>query len=354
MTTHHGGDIWRAPDRPLLDFSASLNPLGMAPEVRAAALRGVALSVHYPDPLCAALTEAVSAQTGLSGACIAWGNGAAELLERSVAALRPRRALLFPPCFGEYERVLRQFGCEIVFHPLSASQGFALTGAALDALTPDLDLVLLCSPNNPTGRAVDAALLHALLERCAALDLAALVDESFLSLTDQERRTDLMPLLRPERKLLLLRSMTKSHCIPGLRLGCALSGHTGWLEGIRAWGQPWSVSVPAQLAGAAALGRPDWPERAVTLLRPERLRMTEALRALGCTVWESHANYLLFRAAGDEALRERLLKWNILIRNCGDFRGLGPDFYRVAVRLPEENSALLTALREERGTWQDR
>lgn len=342
----HGGDVWDREPGSLLDLSASLNPLGMAPEVRSAALRGVELSVHYPDPRCAALTSALCRTLEVPEDWVVWGNGAAAVLERSVAALPRGRALLFAPCFGEYERVLTRFGWEIRSSRLRPEEHFDLTPAHLDALTPDLDLVMVCSPNNPTGRCVGETLLRALLERCAALDIAVLVDESFLPLADPDRRTDLLPLLGEDRRLLLLRSLTKSHCIPGLRLGYALCGHSVWTAGLRDWGDPWSVSVPAQLSGVAALSRPDWPERAAALVAPERERLTAALGELGCRVWESHANYLLFCVPGTTDLRERLLERGVLIRHCASFPELGPEFYRIAVRRREENTVFLTALKE--------
>lgn len=342
----HGGDVWSCGPRLPLDFSASLNPLGMAPEVRAAALRGVAESVHYPDPGCGALTDALCAAQPIQKEWAVWGNGAAAVLERSVAVLPRGRALLFAPCFGEYERVLTQFGWDVRCCALREEDGFDLTGAHLRALTADLDLVIFCNPNNPTGRAIDSALLRTFLDRCAALDIAALVDESFLPLTDRDRRTNLLPLLREDRRLLLLRSLTKSYCIPGLRLGYALCAHPGWTAALRSWGDPWSVSVPAQRAGTAALKRPDWPEQAVERIVPERERLTTALRELGCTVWESHTNFLLFRVPGGSDLRERLLERGILIRHCDSFRGLGADYYRIAVRNSGENTTLLNHLKE--------
>lgn len=342
--TIHGGDVWRWGDCPPLDFSANLNPLGMAPEVREAALQGVTESVHYPDPRCAALNRALCAQTGMPEEWIFWDSGAVAVLERAVAALRPGRALLFCPCFGEYERILEQYHWTIERHFLRPEEGFDLTETALERLSAGLNLVIVCSPNNPTGRCAEAGVLHRLLRRCGELDVRVMVDESFLPLTDSARRTDLLPLLSSQTRLLLLRSMTKSHCIPGLRLGYALSADRQWMERMRRQSQPWRVSVPAQRAGAAALRRADWPERAVELVKRERTRLTEGLRALGCTVWDSHTNFLLFRAAGDSRLRERLLERGVLIRGCGDFRGLGPDYYRTAVRLPAENQTLLEAL----------
>jgi threonine-phosphate decarboxylase len=309
-------------------------------------------SVHYPDPACTALTAAVCIAENVPEHWVHWGAGAAAVLDAAIAALKPRTALLFAPCFGEYERVLTRHGCAVCHGVLSAADSFDLTAAHVNVLSPELDLVVLCTPNNPTGRSIAPSLLLETLERCRTLDIAVLVDESFLELCDAQRRTDLVPLLGEERKLLLLRSLTKSHCIPGLRLGYALCGHGDWNRTLRAGEDPWRVSVPAQLAGVAALGCPDWPKKAMELIRPERQRLTEKLKELGCTVWESHANFLLFRVPGNNTLRQRLEGRGILIRSCESFHGLGPDYYRIAVRTPAENTLLLRALEEEL-TWRN-
>ena len=107
------------------------------------------------------------------------------------------------------------------------------------------------------------------------------------------------------------------------------------------------MSVPAQAAGIAAFQEcPNWPEEARNFLAKERPRLTEALRALGLTVTEGQANYLLFRAEHITDLKERLLERGVLIRSCANYHGLGPDYYRVCVRLESDNQRLLTALQE--------
>lgn len=342
-TQTHGGDIWRYGSAPLLDFSASLNPLGMAPEVEEAALRGLRACVHYPDPKCSALTEALTSALGVPASWVLWGNGAAALLNTVAAALRPRRALVFDPCFGEYRRALDAVDCTVISSRLLPEENFDLTLRHLDDLTPDLDLVALCNPNNPTGRCISSEVLLEVLERCAQRRVPVLVDESFFTLSDPECRTDLILLL--ERfPLLLLRSLTKDHCIPGLRLGYLLCADPALRQKLAAWEQPWAVSVPAQFAGTAALTRPDWPERARNVFVPQRERLMLALRKLGLQAWESHANFLLFRAPGRGNLVEKMLNQGILIRSCASFYGLGEDYYRIVVRGEEENTALLAAL----------
>ena len=340
----HGGNIWSHGDKGILDFSASLNPLGMPPEVMEAAVRGISASVHYPDPACADLRRAISRTHGVPEEWIVCGNGAAELLDRIAAALRPRRALICAPAFGEYERSLAVFNCKVVRHYLKPEQQFDLTEGFLRFLRPNLNLVVLCNPNNPTGRAIPSRLLLAAAERCARLNITLLVDESFLELTDPDRRTNLVPLLSQYPNLILLHSLTKSYCIPGLRLGYLMTGSRALLEKLASCAQPWAVSVPAQFAGVAAMSRPDWPELGRQAVAPQRERLTAALGDFGCTVWNSHANYLLFRVPGCSDLQHRMLKKGILIRCCSGFAGLNEEYYRVAVRTEEENTAFLTAL----------
>ncbi|MCC8076342.1 MAG: threonine-phosphate decarboxylase CobD [Clostridiales bacterium] len=343
----HGGDIYAWGEREILDFSASLNPLGMPSEVAHAAMEGVAASGRYPDPQCRALRQAIAEAEGVSPAQIFCGNGAAELLDRLALALRPRRAMILAPTFGEYERALLANGCKVIFHYVKLERDFDVTENFLRVLRPGLDLLVLCNPNNPTGRTIPAPLLAEICRRCQVQNTVLVVDESFLSLTDTDCQTDLRPLLAECPRLVLLRSLTKSYAMPGLRLGYLLCGDPALLERVAQAGQPWGVSVPAQYAGIAALNnRPDWPRLGREAVAPQRRRLTEELRNMGFRVWDSHANYLLFHSSQWTDLRERLLQRDILIRDCSDFPGLGPGYYRIAVRTEAEDTRLLQALEE--------
>ncbi|MCD8190423.1 MAG: threonine-phosphate decarboxylase CobD [Clostridiales bacterium] len=342
----HGGDIYAWGERELLDFSASLNPLGMPEEVARAAVEGVSAADRYPDPQCRALRRAIAGAEGVSPEMVFCGNGAAELLDRLALALRPHRAMVLAPTFGEYERSLRANGCKVISHYLKPEREFDVTEDLLRVLRPGLDLLVLCNPNNPTGRTIPAPLLAELCRRCQAQDTTLVVDESFLSLTDAEYQTDLRPLLAECPRLVLLRSLTKSHAMPGLRLGYLLCGDPALLERVVQAGQPWGVSVPAQCAGVAAMHRPDWPRLGREMVQPQRRRLTEELRKLGFRVWDSRANYLLFYSARWTDLQEQLLQRDVLIRDCADFAGLGTGYYRIAVRTEAENTRLLQTLKE--------
>ena len=345
----HGGDLvsarvlWAGE---VLDFSANLNPLGMPEGVRRAAAEGVEEAVHYPDPLCRALSAAIARRDGVAPGQVLCGNGAADLVFRLAFSEGPRRALVTAPTFSEYEAAVSAAGCTVVRHILDRARNFDLTGAVLDELTPELDLAFFCTPNNPTGRVIDRGLLEAILEKSRAAGVRLVVDECFLALSDGGEAAGLAGYLEPYPNLLLLRAFTKSYAMPGLRLGYCLSADGALLDRLSRCAQPWSVSAPAQAAGLAAAAEPSHPRLARALIARERSRLMRALEGLGLEVIPSAANYLLFRAPGITDLRERLLRRGVLIRSCADYPGLGEDDYRIAVRLQEENEQLIRAMKE--------
>lgn len=341
----HGGDIWDK-ERDVLDFSANLNPLGAPDEVLAAAERAVREELcRYPDGLCTDLRRAIAAREGVTAGQVVCGSGGADLIFRLCQALRPRRALVPAPAFSEYAAALEAVGCEVVRHALDSEQNFDLDEDVLDAVTEDMDLVFVCTPNNPTGRLVPPALLEQLAARCRDVGAVLAVDECFMGLSDKPEWA-LTPLLAQYENLFLVRAFTKCYAIPGVRLGYGLCGNAALLERLYAVGQPWSVSAPAQAAGLAACGLPGWPEKGRAVIAAARPRLQAGLEALGLRVWPGQANYLLFRAEGVCDLKERLLTQGVLIRACANYPGLGPDYYRVCVKRAEDNGRLLAALRE--------
>lgn len=345
----HGGDIYSAvevcPVQPL-DFSANINPLGMPPAVTEAAAASLRHSAAYPDPLCRGLVRALAVHEGLPPAWIGCGNGAADLIFRFMYALRPRSALLTAPTFAEYEQALLAAGCgDISFYDLPAQADFQLDSRFLEKIGEDTELVVLCNPNNPTGQLIDPALLREIADKCRRVGSWLMVDECFLDFIDEPEKHSLKALLPHHDKLFLLRAFTKIYAMAGLRLGYGLCSNERLWEKLHACGQPWGVSVPAQAAGIQALRETAYVDKTRRLIREQRTYLAAALRGAGCQVLEGAANYLLFRAPGVTDLRQRLEKQHILIRSCGNYRGLTEDYYRIAVRTQEENQRLTAALK---------
>ncbi len=335
----HGGDIYE--NAPVLDFSASLNPRGMPEAVRRALIASADRCAAYPDPYCRALRAAIGEAEGVPEGHILCGAGASELLYTYAAALDgDGPGLIVAPAFSEYAAALKAAGRRVEYRVLTGENGFRLTG---DILAGDLSrycAVFVCSPANPTGAAVEPELIRALGKTGARL----LLDLSFLDLTAGPGRYGIPSLLRDFPNVAVLRSPAKSFAIPGVRLGYMLSSDTGLLEGMSRRGQCWNVSVPAQMAGAAAAGCGEWLRGSRALIAAERARLSAELTALGLTVWPGEANFLLIRSRAE--LAKPLAERGILIRDCSNFVGLAPGYYRLAVRTHDENTRLLAALRE--------
>ena len=337
----HGGDIYGREVR--LDFSVNTNPLGPPPGVVQAVRESAGDLERYPDPCCRELVRALADYEGVPEGRILCGCGAAELIFSYCAALRPASALELAPTFSEYAAALRSWGCRVESFALAEEEGFALTEAFLDAVRrTGCEAVFLCTPNNPTGQVADPDLLREICCVCQQRGLRLFVDECFLELSDAGQAASLAGWLEDFPGLFLLKAFTKSYAMAGLRLGYCLCGDGALLEAMGRLTQPWNVSVPAQAAGLAALGEAAYLERARALIRRERPWLAAGLAELGLAVCPSQANYLLLKSGVEIA--GPLLERGILVRSCSNYGGLGPGWYRVAVRQPEENRALLSAL----------
>ena len=335
----HGGDRYSRPIR--LDFSVNTNPYGPLSEVVEAALGSRGELDHYPDPYCRELVRAIAHREQLPEEYILCGNGAAELIDLYVRALRPRTALEAAPTFSEYHRSLTAAGCEVREVVLTRESGFVWEESVLDRLDKEQpDLLVICNPNNPTGRLIRPSLLDHILARCDERGIAVLIDECFIDLADRrESRTSDLPRYSG---LMILNAFTKSHSLAGLRLGYCMTADSHLLARMSRLSQPWNVSVPAQRAGTEAAGRSDFLIESRAKIYEQRAALSAGLKDLGLEVLPSEVNFLLFR--GPMGLDAELEREGILIRNCANYHGLSNGWYRIAVRPEEENKVLLNTL----------
>ena len=336
----HGGDVYGGGIT--LDFSANTNPLGTPPGVLEAVCRALPQLHRYPDPYCRRLVQAIAAHEQVPASYILCGNGAADLIYTYCAALRPRTAVELAPTFVEYGAGLAQVGCRVERYFLHQAQNFDLDERFLSFLEEKKpEAVFLCNPNNPTGRLMEKELLYQLLARCRQVGAMLAVDQCFLELTAArpDRLTDQLA----GGNLILFRALTKSYALAGLRLGYCLCGDRALLEQMARILQPWPVSIPAQMAGECALQSfPRWPVTCFPEIEGERNRLQAALEELGLWVCPSESCFLLF--CGPEDLGRRLRENGILVRDCANYAGLEPGWYRVGLRTPEENGRLIAAL----------
>ena len=338
----HGGDIYSQNCK--VDYSANINPLGVPKGIARAVCDSASRIQNYPDTDCRELRTALALYEQVDPGQIIFGNGAAELIFALAAGLKPKKALLAVPCFAEYAAALEAAGCTVCYFRLLEEQGFVLQENYLDAITEDLDMLFLCNPNNPTGIQIPPEFLERIVKRCRECRVLMVLDECFCGFLDEPEANTMKRLLPESEYLFILNAFTKLYAMPGLRLGYGLCGSPGVLESMQRVMQPWSVSIPAQMAGLAALKEQEYVEHARRLIQREREFLINALQELGLKIYGSSANFIFFR--GPEDLYPACSKQGYLIRDCSNYRGLEPGCFRIAVRKQEENITFVKALKK--------
>jgi cobyric acid synthase CobQ/L-threonine-O-3-phosphate decarboxylase len=346
----HGGNLHALAvkagcrEEDLLDFSASINPLGLPDELRKIISRSIERLVHYPDPGSSALARCLAGTLAVDPDQVVAANGSTEIIYALPRALTLSRAVIPVPAYLDYHQAALLAGLEITPLPLGEADGFRLNFEVLSRQLRDGDLVFLARPNNPTGVLFDASELHAL---CAARPgVFFLVDESFFAFCSE--RSELVS-RDMARNLVVVRSLTKFYGIPGLRLGHAVM-HPAVAELLRAHILPWTVNLFAQEVGAAIITDTEYGKQSRAYVRERRRELREALEGIdGLKVFPGKANFLLIRLTGRNPdareLAERLLaRHRIAIRVCNNFDVLDERFFRVAVRSRAENEKLQAAL----------
>ncbi|WP_440587538.1 pyridoxal phosphate-dependent aminotransferase [Wujia sp.] len=327
----HGGDVYRNPIE--YDFSINVNPLGMPLASIQAAHEGVVLTGRYPDYKAEQLCHAIAKAKQIPADRIIPGNGAAELLY-VLGQTIPEKALTIAPTFTGYAEAVAAGGGELTY----ASDEQELLAKMDDSIR----LVFLCNPNNPTGTLFTREQILRVLAKAEAMQAYVCVDECFLPFLEEEDSYSMLPYLAEHPRLLVLRAFTKIYCMAGLRLGYLACGDTELQSRIRAKLQPWNTSIPAQLAGIAALSDTEYLAKTRENLQAERAYLVPRLRELMAEVYDGYGNFLLFRDEPD--LKERMLEVGVLIRACGDFEGLDDTYFRIGIRSHSENQEFIRRL----------
>lgn len=331
----HGGDIYR--NEVELDFSINVNPLGMPERVRKALVRAVSDCMKYPDPEAERLMDSMRQVLGVKETSIVFGNGASELFQAVIHAIRPGKTLIPVPSFYGYEYAAGCADGEICYYTMKKESGYSLDERIFEELEKGMELVFLANPNNPTGCLMDKDMLERVLTYCREKWIYVVLDECFIEFCKEDR--SMLSRLAEFPNLILVRAFTKIFSIPGVRIGYLLSENEELVKKIRRHLPEWNLSTFAQAAGCACVSEWEFVDRTKAFLWEERKFLSEELRKKGLTVFPGAANFLLVQT--DLPLYEELLKRKILVRDCRNFRGLDQGFYRIAVKTREENRKLL-------------
>jgi L-threonine-O-3-phosphate decarboxylase len=353
----HGGNlVWAAglaqcSSRELLDFSASISPLGPPHSVREAIQAAFSSVVAYPDPEYGDLRQAIAQHHNISTDYVLPGNGAAELLTWAVRDLSEKSRVCFQvtPHFSDYDRAFKAFGCKAESLFLVTADGWILDAWDADFLkyTPKaIHLhecgLLLNNPHNPTGALLSRHRIRALLARFGSV----VVDEAFMDFLPPDREQSVMDWVDEFPGLVVLRSLTKFYSMPGLRLGYAVA-QPKTLQRWQQWRDPWSVNTLAAAAGIAAIQDVEFQRQTWQWLEAGNTQLYEGLAAIpGLDPLPSVANFFLVacECSATALQRQLLVQHKIYIRDCISFEVLGDRYFRVAVKTSADNRRLLDAL----------
>ena len=325
-------------------ISANESPLDVPEQVKAAITRrlGELAFNRYPDPLATNLRQAIATHWGVKPANVLCGNGGDELLyDIFIAWGGPGRTLLnFPPTFSVYETNAALTGTRVVNIPRVGDDFHIDVDAAVAALGQGgIDIVVLTSPNNPTGMGTSTADIERILN---ASDALVLVDEAYGEFMGRS----CLELLEQHENLIILHTFSKAYRCAGARLGYVLAGQ-GVLAEFKKVRQPYSVDAISQVVGEEVMARAGLFEESIAQTISERARLQQGLAAIeGVRVHPSEANFVLFHVQyATQVWKDLHAKHSVLVRNVsGDARL--PGCLRVTVGTPAENDAFLAALQD--------
>jgi len=354
----HGGNVWEVSEKynipvdQLIDFSISTNPLD-APETALESIRQhLNMVKHYPDPDHEWLLEALAKSAGVGSNNVIIGNGSTELiyLFNEVFLETGYDAIIPIPSFSEYKAAIERFGGNMIFLKCDPEKNFQLNIKELEEIiTKKTRIIFLCNPNSPTGVLYDKADILRIIKFAAERNILVFLDEDYIDFVDDGKRYSMAEYVNEHKNLFVLRSLTKFFSLAGIRIGFGI-GCPELVKTLKNVMMPWSVNSLAMYATASAIKDIAFIKKSRILVSNSRKEMQSLLKTISwLKVYPSETNFLLIEIIrGDftsTQIREDLAKKGFLIRDCKDFDGLNNRFFRVTVRLPEENKKLIVHIK---------
>ena len=334
MIFGHGDDAYRYGDQVKINFSSNIPGFVDLSGLKEHLANHMDLISNYPEPEARELEEMIAAEEGLTPQQVMVTAGTTEAIYLIAQLYRGYASVIPQPTFSEYASAAKQFD-----HTISN-----YNNDAMEYLPPDR-VYWLCNPNNPTGKVMQKNLISYVIRHHNRY--VFVVDQAYEDYTEYEMLHTRE--MQDCYHLLLLHSLTKRYCIPGLRLGY-ITGSPILLDRLRQLRQPWTVNALAIEAGKYLIGN-----KVDVLPQPRRKEYLEEARRLhselskieGLMLMESDANFMLsyLQNTTSRELKQWLIdNYGILIRDASNFRGLDTQCFRVSAQTPEEDDMLVTAL----------
>lgn len=339
----HGGLFsLGAKDPKILDFSSNISPAGMPSSVASFLKKQLSEIEHYPDLHSYDLKSGLKKYTGLPKENLIVGNGAIEIIYNFCNAFLSKKHVLIPaPTFGEYEVAAKLADCKIsFFKTLNLSENID----SFISQIPKNGCVFVCNPNNPTGTILSKKQLRKIIVAAKLKSCFVFVDECFIELVPKSDES-ILNLVKKFDNLFVLRSLTKSFGLAGIRIGYAAASKQiiSILEKMKI---PWSVNALAQQAGIVALKNKQHLTKSKSIIKKESNFLRKKIATIqGFECHDSSTNFILIKTKQNSTrLQKKLLKQKILIRDCKNFEGLNDHYIRIAIKSHKDNLKLIRAL----------
>ena len=344
----HGGNIYRIARekgiKNILDYSANINPLGISEELKKEVANNWELFERYPDPHYVELRETLAHHNELDMEDIIVGNGATEVIFLYCKTLNPKKALIVMPTFAEYERALNTVGCQVDYFELDEKTDFVLETEKLrEKLKGDYDLLVMCNPNNPTGKFIELQRMKEIVEIVKESNTKLLLDEAFIEFVEGDYKESTAKL--NEKDVFIVRALTKFFAIPGVRLGFGICRDKELKEKIEAHREPWTVNTLAEISAKVLLGDNKYIKNSKAWIEEEKGYMySELLKGSFIKPYKTETNFILVKLLGRitaKELRERMIDEGVVIRDASNFPFLGEKFIRLAIKGRNTNSLVI-------------
>lgn len=343
----HGGNIYklkRDNGIEVLDYSSNINPLGVPSSFKKAVIENFETLEKYPDIDYVELRTAIGDYNNCHIDNVVVGNGATEVLFLYMKAVKAKKVLIIAPTFAEYERAARAAGRDVKFFPLS--KDFSLNENMLLEFITDEDVVVMCNPNNPTGKFQNLEKIKKIADFLERKNKKLFIDEAFIEFVDNWK--DKTAFLLKHKNIFILRALTKFFALPGVRLGYGLTYDEAILNEIKNIREPWSVNGVAEIAGKTMLLDTLYIHETENWIKKEKLWFYEELCKIdNIEATPTETNFILVKLLNDNAksFRKKMIENGVLVRDASNFMFLDESYIRLAIKDRKKNEQVLEALR---------
>ena len=381
----HGGNIYKIfrekNIKEILDYSSNINPYGIPESLKKRITENLEILERYPDPDYIELRQKLAHLNKVDMSNIILGNGATEIIFLFMKVINPKKILIAAPTFGEYERAVKAIermedssilgdsnkkkdvgnSCgkqkiEIEYFELKESDDFKLNIHNLkNELEKKYDLLIICNPNNPTGKFLKLDETEEILKECNKYNTKLFIDEAFIDFLKDGMKESIINTKENKQNLFVTRAFTKFFAIPGLRLGYGIYFDKKLEKGISEKKEPWSVNNIAEMAGLTVLDDTEYIEKTLKWITKEKIYMYEKLNEInGIKAYKTEINFitvkiedkLFSKELNVKILREKMLEYSILIRDASNFKFLDERFFRLAIKDRKNNDRVIETLKK--------